>query len=588
MIAWLVILTIGLPWLGALSVLWTRDSRPRTHNLIAVVAGSLASLAALCLLPFATQTAVIRVVLGGVFGELTFTPDGLGVMLAVIATFIGTLTIIFSADYMQGEAQQRRYYALVLFFIGSMCGLVLTNSLLLLFFFWELVAFCSYALISFHNDDPKAVMGGMKALVITQIGGVGLLIGALVAAANLGSTQIDYLLAHAAELPATSLSLIAFGFLIGAAAKSAQMPFHTWLPSAMEAPTPISALIHAATMVNAGVYLLARFYPAFANVPGWTGTIIAVGLISALLAGCMALVANDLKRILAYSTISQLGYMVYAVGIGAIFASQFHLLSHAVFKALLFLGAGAVIHAVETRDIREMGGLGRRMPFVRNVFLLGAAALVGVPIFNGFWSKELILEASFADQAWWLTAGLLVGVGLTALYTVRMVWLVFYGSPRAALHAHDAPKAMQVSLFVLAFGTLTTWALAGGYDQLLRTTLPFHNLSELSLGELVQEVVTAPITLVALISIAAGGLLWWMWLRGWLKWLARLLDAPAVAARQDFGFEWLNRQIMRLTQQIATALRTTQTGQLNWNVAGIVLGLVIVLATLLLRGGGTP
>ena len=179
------------------------------------------------------------------------------------------------------------------------------------------------------------------------------------------------------------------------------MPFHTWLPDAMEAPTPISALIHAATMVNAGVYLLARFYPAFEGVPGWRTAVIAVGVVSALLAALMALVADDLKRVLAYSTVSQLGYMVYAIGAGGIFASQFHLLSHAVFKALLFLGAGAVIHAVGTRDMRQMGRQKVQMPFVRAVFIIGALALAGLPILNGFWSKELILEAGLEWRPIW-------------------------------------------------------------------------------------------------------------------------------------------------------------------------------------------
>ena len=204
------------------------------------------------------------------------------------------------------------------------------------------------------------------------------------------------------------LSLIAFGYLAAAAAKSAQVPFQTWLPDAMEAPTPISALIHAATMVNAGVYLLARFYPAFAEVPGWKTAVVAVGLLSALLAAVMALVADDLKRTLAYSTISQLGYMVFGVGVGAIVASQFHLLSHSVFKALLFLGAGAVIHIVGTRDMRQMGGLGRSMPFVRAVFIIGALALAGLPIANGFFSKELVLEEGLAHGPFWAYLGMVL------------------------------------------------------------------------------------------------------------------------------------------------------------------------------------
>ncbi len=234
---------------------------------------------------------------------------------------------------------------------------------------------------------------------MTQIGGVGLLGGALVVYALFGSYEIDAFLKNAAALGPTPLAWMAFGFLIAAAAKSAQFPFQTWLPDAMEAPTPISALIHAATMVNAGVYLLARFYPAFAPVPGWQTAVIAVGVVSALMRPAWPWWRTDLKRVLAYSTVSQLGYMVYAIGAGGIFASQFHLLSHAVFKALLFLAAGAVIHAVGTRDMWKMGGLGARMPFVRTVFVIGALALAGLPILNGFWSKELVLEAGLARRA---------------------------------------------------------------------------------------------------------------------------------------------------------------------------------------------
>ncbi len=219
----------------------------------------------------------------------------------------------------------------------------------------------------------------------------------------------------------------------------------------MEAPTPISALIHAATMVNAGVYLLARFYPAFEGVPGWKTTVIAVGVITALMASIMGLVATDLKRVLAYSTVSQLGYMVYAVGLGAVYAAQFHLLSHAVFKALLFLAAGAVIHGVGTRDMRLMGGLGKKMPFVRNMFIVGALALSGIPILNGFWSKELILEAGLADGPSWAYILMLAGAGITALYTLRCVWLVFYGTPRSDLHAHDAGSSHADSAFTTGY-----------------------------------------------------------------------------------------------------------------------------------------
>ncbi|HLF28915.1 MAG TPA: NADH-quinone oxidoreductase subunit L [Anaerolineae bacterium] len=578
MATWLIPLTIGLPWLGALCVWLIGDQRARAQHTLAVLFSVAAGVAALALLPSATETIALRIPIGGVFGDLTFVPDGLGVFLAAVATVVGSLAVIFSVDYMRGEAQLGRYYALVLLFIGAMAGLVLSGSLLFLFIFWEITAFCSYALIAFHNDDPKAVAGGIKALIITQFGGIGLLVGVLIAYAQLGSYDIANFLANAHALPLGALTWIGFGFLLGAAAKSAQVPLHTWLPDAMEAPTPVSALIHAATMVNAGVYLLARFFPAFEAVPGWTLAVMIIGLLSALLAACMALVANDLKRALAYSTISQLGYMVYAVGVGGVFASQFHLLSHAVFKALLFLGAGAVIHAVGTRDMREMGGLGRVMPFTRTVFVIGALALAGIPILNGFWSKELVLEAGLADGPGWAYAGMLLGAGLTALYTFRMVWLVFFGARRGTQHVHDAGVAMRAALGLLAIGALTTWLLVGPFGELLATTLPFHELHVLRTPEVLSEVVTAPATWVALLVIGVG-LAAWQW-RDRLAGLTERSRRLAQFAADGLGFEWLNRRIVDATKSIATALRATQTGQLNWNIAGIVGGLLVVLALL--------
>ena len=442
----LIVLTIGLPWLGALCTWLTRNEHERTQHALAVGFSVAAGLAALALIPYAASGVALRLPIGGLFGDLTFVADGLGAFLAAVATVVGSLAVIFSVAYMHGDPQIGRYYSLVLLFIGAMVGLVLSNSMLFLFFFWEITALCSYALISYYNDDPKAVSAGIEALVMTQVGGVGLLGGALVVYALLGSYEIDAFLQNAATLGPTPLAWMAFGFLIAAAAKSAQFPFQTWLPDAMEAPTPVSALIHAATMVNAGVYLLARFYPAFAPVPGWKTAVIAVGAISALMTAVMALVAPDLKRALAYSTVSQLGYMVYAVGVGGFFASQFHLLSHAVFKALLFLAAGAVIHAVGTRDMRKMGALGSKMPFVRNVFVIGALALAGLPFLNGFWSKELVLEAGLNGGPAWALAVMLVGAGLTACYTFRMVWLVFFGDgaeppPRSRRHDGHANSA---------------------------------------------------------------------------------------------------------------------------------------------------
>jgi NADH-quinone oxidoreductase subunit L len=577
---WLVGLTIGLPWIGALAVWLAGDRRADAQHKLAVAFSVAAGAAALLLLPSYGDGAALSIEVGSVFGAFTFVPDGLGVFLAAVATVVGSLAVIFSVDYMRGEASLGRYYALVLLFIGAMVGLALSGSLFLMFVFWEITALCSYALIAFYNDDPKAVAGGIRALIITQAGGLGLLAGALIAYAYLGDTQISTFLARADTLPAGMLAVMAFGALIAAAAKSAQVPFHTWLPGAMEAPTPVSALIHAATMVNAGVYLLARFYPAFEGVTGWKTAVVVIGLLSAFLAALMALVATDLKRVLAYSTISQLGYMVYAVGVGGVFASQFHLLSHAVFKALLFLAAGAVIHGVGTRDMRRMGGLRREMPFVRTVFVIGALALAGLPFFNGFWSKELVLEDGLHDGPVWAYAGMLIAAGITALYTARMVWLVFYGERRGAGHAHDAGQAMKLATGALAAGTLTTWLLAGPFGTMLRDSLPFHDLHAPGALDLYGTILTAPATYLALAVIGLGLAAWAF--RDRLAGIGESFAWLARAADRDFGFEWLNQRIVSATTAAADAVRMTQTGLLNWNVLGIVGGLVIVLAVLAL------
>ena len=581
MASYLAVAVILVPWLGALSVWWAGDERRLAQHALAILFAVVTAVLSLMLLPVVSAQVVLSLPAGASFGTFTFVLDGLGVFLSIIAATIGSLAVIFSVDYMAGEAQLGRYYSLILLFIGAMIGLVLTGSLLLLFFFWEITAFCSYALISFHNDDPKAVSGGIRALIVTQVGGVGLLAGALAVYSVLGSFQIGGLLDHARALPPEMLRWMAFGFLLAAAAKSAQVPFHTWLPDAMEAPTPVTALIHAATMVNAGVYLLARFYPAFAPVIGWKLAVVTVGVVSSVLAAVMSLVAVDIKRVLAYSTISQLGYMVYAIGVGGVFASQFHLMSHAVYKALLFLGAGAVAHIVGTRDMRQMGGLGREMPFVRAVFIIGALALAGLPVLNGFWSKELVLEAGLGGGPLWAYIAMLLCAGLTALYTFRMVWMVFYGTRRGEGAVRDAPWAMRLSLVVLALGTLTSWVSAGPFGQMLARSLPFHALDVTSTGQIVLTVLTAWPTWLALAIVALGLSAWW-----WRERLAAFtsrLRFLARAAAGDFGFAWLEGFIVRAAQGTAEKLSFTQTGQLNWNVLSVVGGLVIVLAFLIWR-----
>jgi NADH-quinone oxidoreductase subunit L len=580
-ISTLALLSIALPWLGALAVWLAADRRPHLQHTLAVLFALAGAVAAVAMIPHRIEANVLHVPLGAAFGEVTFLPDGLAIFLAVVATVIGSLAVIFSVDYMKGERQLGRYYAYVLFFIGSMVGLVLSSNLLLVFVFWEITALCSYALISFYNDDPKAVAAGIKALIITQVGGIGLLAGALFLYVYQGSYDVPTFLASAPKLPANVLAVMAFGFLVAAAAKSAQFPFQTWLPDAMEAPTPVSALIHAATMVNAGVYLLARFYPAFAAVPGWKLAVLTVGAVTALMAALMAIVSNDLKRVLAYSTVSQLGYMVYAIGAGGIFASQFHLLSHAVFKALLFLSAGAVIHSVHTRDMREMGGLGKQMPLVKWVMIIGGLALAGLPILNGFWSKELVLEVGREGGPLWGWLVMLGGAGLTALYTLRFLTMVFFGEPRGPQHVHDAGPAMKVALVPLALGTLTTWLIAGQFGHFLGKALPEGQEVE-STATLLARIATAPATALALAVVALGLAAWWQ--RERLGGVARALRGVGTMASDSFGFEAVNRGIIRVTEGAAESLRTTQSGILNWNVLAILVGLVVVLAILALGG----
>jgi NADH-quinone oxidoreductase subunit L len=577
----LALLSIGLPWAGAVLVRLIENRKPVAQHATAVVFALAGAVAAVAMTPLKTDVNVLDIPLGSAFGHVTFLPDGLAVFLAVVATVIGSLAVIFSVGYMKGERQLGRYYSYVLFFIGAMVGLVVSSNLLLIFVFWEITALCSYALISFYNDDPKAVAAGIKALIVTQVGGIGLLAGALLLYVYQGTYDVPTFLASPTRLPANVLAVMAFGFLVAAAAKSAQFPFQTWLPDAMEAPTPVSALIHAATMVNAGVYLLARFYPAFEAVPNWKLAVVIVGAVTALMAAVMAIVSNDLKRVLAYSTVSQLGYMVYAVGAGGLFASQFHLLSHAVFKALLFLSAGAIIHAVHTRDMREMGGLGRQMPVVKWVMIIGGLALAGIPFLNGFWSKELVLEAGREGGPTWAWLFMLVGAGLTALYTLRFLTMVFYGEPHGDAHVHDAGPAMKIALVPLALGTLTTWLLAGPFATFLGRALGEGHEAETT-GRILLHVATAPTTFVALAVVALGLAAWWQ--RERLSGPVRALGGVGTMASNSFGFEAINRGIIRVTVASAESLRATHNGVLNWNVMAILIGLVVVLAILVLGG----
>jgi NADH-quinone oxidoreductase subunit L len=391
--------------------------------------------------------------------------DALSATILLVVTGVGALIHLYSVSYMAGDRGVGRYFALLNLFVGFMLLLVTAGNLLLLFVGWEGVGLCSYLLIGFQYDRPAASAAGLKAFIVNRVGDVAFLLGTLLLWTSTGTLEIAAAVAHGdrlAEIPVPVLNcsqatLACLLLFFGACGKSAQIPLHTWLPDAMEGPTPVSALIHAATMVTAGVYLVARTGALFAASPAASDVVVAVGAATALYAAVCALAQDDLKRIWAYSTISQLGYMFVAVGLGAVGAGIGHLVAHAFFKAGLFLAAGSVMHALagET-NVWRMGGLLRAMPWTSAALVAGAAALAGIPPFAGWWSKDLILEAAAGRPA--IFAVLIATAFVTAVYAGRAVSLVVLGAPRGERHAHESPWTMRVVLVVLAgFSLLWGW-----------------------------------------------------------------------------------------------------------------------------------
>ncbi len=398
--------------------------------------------------------------------QLGWLLDPLTAFMCVMVTFVGTLIFIFSTGYMHEDANAKQFFCFLSLFASAMLGVIVANSLLLLFVSWELVGLASYLLIGFWFHKPAAAAAAKKAFITTRIGDLGLLLGMLWLYDSTGSllfydggngvleaNALGALAAHTA-LGGFALSTI-IGLLIfcGAVGKSGQFPVHVWLPDAMEGPTPVSALIHAATMVAAGVFLMARVYPLL--TPSALTVIAFVGALTALMGALIAVAQNDIKRVLAFSTVSQLGYMMLAIGVGSWTAAIFHLLTHAFFKALLFLGAGSVIHAAHhEQDIRALGGLRRHLKVTFATFAIGMMALAGVPfLFSGFWSKEGILHAAHGWDISHLPLYFgLAAVVLTAFYMTRLMAEVFFGQPRshASAHAHESPASMTLPLVVLA------------------------------------------------------------------------------------------------------------------------------------------
>jgi NADH-quinone oxidoreductase subunit L len=419
-----------------------------------------------------TQNLFSWIAVGDFRTSVSFAVDPLSSVMLLVVTGVGALIHLYSIGYMHGDGGVRRYFAYLNLFTFSMLVLVLADNLLLLFVGWEGVGLCSYLLIGFWYEKESAADAGMKAFLVNRIGDAGFLLGTILVFLALGTLDFQRIpeAARALLVPGgltvTAITLLLF---VGATGKSAQIPLFVWLPDAMEGPTPVSALIHAATMVTAGVYLVARLAGLFAMAPLTLLVIAIVGAATAFFAATIGLVQNDIKRVLAYSTVSQLGYMFLALGLGAFASGIFHLVTHAFFKALLFLAAGSVIHALSgEQDLRRMGGLRSRIPFTHAVFLVGALALAGIPPFAGFFSKDEILAAAFGGThrlgpgalLFWAVG--LAGAVLTAFYIWRLLALAFYTPPREAVrdahHIHDAPPAMAASL-----GALALLSTVGGF-----------------------------------------------------------------------------------------------------------------------------
>jgi NADH-quinone oxidoreductase subunit L len=390
--------------------------------------------------------------------------DPLAAVMLMMITLVGLCIFVFSTGYMAGDKNFVRFFAYLSFFSGAMLGLVISNSLLLLFICWELVGLASYLLIGFWIERPSAAAAAKKAFVTTRIGDLGFFLGLLWLYGRSGTLLFcdggnGCLESAGLAMLGASAPFIALLIFCGAVGKSGQFPLHVWLPDAMEGPTPVSALIHAATMVAAGVFLVARVYPIFSlgSINGVTSSltvVVWIGVATALMAALIAIAQADIKRILAYSTVSQLGLMMVSLGVGGVAAGMMHLLAHGFFKALLFLGAGSVIHGCHgEQDIRKMGGLRRLMPITFSTYAIGMMALSGVPLFfSGGWTKEEILHVT----AHWSASRLpyyflLIGVVLTALYMTRQIIYVFFGDRRAgSQHAHESPRVMTMPLIVLA------------------------------------------------------------------------------------------------------------------------------------------
>jgi NADH-quinone oxidoreductase subunit L len=573
-----------------------------------------------------------------------FFVDNLTACLLIVVTTIGMLVHIYSIGYMGHDPGYWRFFAYLNLFMFSMLVLVLADSWLVLFVAWELVGLCSYLLIGFWYRKRTAALAAKKAFIVNRVGDVGFALGIMAIFVSTGTLDIRESIARLSALGGSStipIAIIALLVFAGAMGKSAQFPLHVWLPDAMEGPTPVSALIHAATMVNAGVYLVARANPIFGRAPDAMVVVAAIGIFTAILAASIAFTQTDIKRVLAYSTLSQLGYMFAALGVGAWTAAIFHLMSHGFFKGLLFLDSGSVIHAVhEEQDMRRMGGLSKKIPITYATMLIGAVAISGIPPLAGFFSKDEILGEAFKNGFLVVWAiGLLVA-GMTAFYMFRLIGLTFWGESRVDPHVepnvHESPPVMTWPLILLAIpsvllglliglppenGLLHTWLepIFGGTDQLTGRAHEAYRLFGIDGALVLASVGIAVLGIVAawrffgveLLGIVRGGrprdvqavteangatrFLYRASLNKW--WFDDLYDLLfiRVGGRVAAAIWWFDRVIVdgtvngigTLTSDAGLRLRRVQTGRVQNYALGIALGLLVVAGSYLFIASGS-
>jgi len=551
----------------------------------------------------------------GVTIQIGLIMDSLTAVMLIVVTVVSLMVQIYSQGYMHRDPGYHRYFAFMSLFTASMIGLVLADNLLFLFVFWELVGLCSYLLIGFWFHRPAARNAATKAFVVTRLGDFGFLAAILALYYNTGTFDIAELhgLAISGVLGGAVLTWAAIGIFSGAVGKSAQFPLHTWLPDAMEGPTPVSALIHAATMVAAGVFLVARTFPLFAHSVEALTTVAVIGAFTAIFAASIGLVMTDIKRVLAYSTISQLGYMMLGLGAGGIAIGIFHLFNHAFFKALLFLGAGSVNHATGTFDMRQMGGLRKFMPWTYATFVIASLSIAGIWPLAGFWSKDEILATSLANQPVLFVLALIT-VFMTAFYMFRAVFMTFGGEYRGGsseahgAHPHESPPVMVMPMVVLAilavvsglwnvtgqFGTFMghgeTYSFIQGFFGILAHPLPWISLIAAGSGILLAY---AMYNVKWLSAERIGSLfkpLYTLFYRKyWFDELYENIIVKVLLLKGLFaGFQIFDNNavdgavngVANITIAGGRAIRRTQTGQLQ--LYGLVMGIGILAIILCL------